>query len=190
MVSHSCEMGPEGVRGGRATGRLGAGRGVRLGRVFLSTYEKQLDGKRRLLIPNDFRTAENGAGSGVFLFPSIEADCLEAGGDRLFAVYAEMIESLPFGSAERSALEWQVMGEQVRLAFDSGGRITLPEALCEEAGLGDTVVIVGLNDRFQIWDKAKWAARRAEQRALAKAGMAQIGALKLQAQMKLAGGGS
>lgn len=158
--------------------------------VFLSTYEKQLDGKRRLLIPNDFRTAENGAAGGVFIFPSIEADCLEAGGDRLFAVYAEMIEALPFGSEERSALEWQVMGEQVRLAYDSGGRITLPEALCAEAGLGDTVVIVGLNDRFQIWSREKWAARRAEQRALAKAGMAQIGALKLAAQMKLAGGGS
>jgi len=56
--------------------------------------------------------------------------------------------------------------------------------------LGDTVVIVGLNDRFQIWSREKWAARRAEQRALAKAGMAQIGALKLAAQMKLAGGGS
>ena len=55
---------------------------------------------------------------------------------------------------------------------------------------GDTVVIVGLNDRFQIWSREKWAARRAEQRALAKAGMAQIGALKLAAQMKLAGGGS
>ena len=118
--------------------------------MFLSTYEKQLDGKRRLLIPNDFRTTENGAAGGVFIFPSIEADCLEAGGDRLFAVYAEMIESLPFGSAERSALEWQVMGEQVRLAYDSGGRITLPEGLCAEAGLEDTVVIVGLNDRFLL----------------------------------------
>lgn len=135
--------------------------------MFLSTYEKQLDGKRRLLIPNDFRTAENGAAGGVFIFPSIEADCLEAGGDRLFAVYAEMIESLPFGSEERSALEWQVMGEQVRLAYDAGGRITLPESLCAEAGLEDTVVIVGLNDRFQIWSREKWAARRAEQRALA-----------------------
>ena len=97
--------------------------------MFLSTYEKQLDGKRRLLIPNDFRTTENGAAGGVFIFPSIEADCLEAGGDRLFAVYAEMIEALPFGSEERSALEWQVMGEQVRLAYDSGGRITLPLSL-------------------------------------------------------------
>lgn len=157
--------------------------------MFRQTYEKQLDGKRRLLIPQDYRTADNGAETGIFIFPSIEADCLEAGGDRLFQVYAEIISQLPFGSEERSALEWQVMGEQTRLAFDSGGRITLPESLCAEAGLGDEVVIVGLNDRFQIWSKEKHAARRAQQRALAKSGLAQIGALKLAAQMKLAGGG-
>nr|WP_248286910.1 division/cell wall cluster transcriptional repressor MraZ [Brevundimonas pishanensis] len=156
--------------------------------VFLSTYEKQLDAKRRLLVPGDFRTAENGAEHGIFLFPSIEADCLEAGGDHLFAVYNEMIQSLPFGSEERSALEWQVMGEQVRLSYDSGGRITLPDYLCAEAELSDSVVIVGLNDRFQIWSKAKWMARRAEQRAVAKASLSQIGKLKLQAQMKLGGG--
>jgi len=158
--------------------------------VFLSTYEKQLDAKRRLLIPGDFRTAANGAEHGIFLFPSIEADCLEAGGDHLFAVYNEVIQSLPFGSEERSALEWQVMGEQVRLSFDSGGRITLPDHLCIEAELSGDVVIVGLNDRFQIWAKEKWLARRAEQRRLAKAGLAQVAKAKLEAQIKLAGGGA
>lgn len=158
--------------------------------VFLSTYEKQLDAKRRLLIPGDFRTAANGAEHGIFLFPSIEADCLEAGGDHLFAVYNEVIQSLPFGSEERSALEWQVMGEQVRLSFDSGGRITLPDHLCIEAELSGDVVIVGLNDRFQIWAKDKWLARRAEQRRLAKAGLAQVAKAKLEAQIKLAGGGA
>ncbi|CAN5216930.1 division/cell wall cluster transcriptional repressor MraZ [soil metagenome] len=157
--------------------------------MFRQTYEKQLDGKRRLLIPQDYRTADNGAETGVFIFPSIEADCLEGGGDRLLATLTDMIQGLPFGSAERSALEWQVMGEQTRLNFDAGGRITLPESLCEEAGFGEDVVIVGLGDRFQIWSKTTHAARRAEQRALAKTSMAQIGAQKLAAQMKLAGGG-
>lgn len=158
--------------------------------MFLSTFEKQLDAKRRLLIPGDFRTAENGAEHGIFLFPSIEADCLEAGGDHLFAVYNEMIQSLPFGSEERSALEWQVMGEQVRLAYDSGGRITLPEHLCVESGLSGDVVIVGLNDRFQIWAKDKYEARRAEQRARARASLSQISKARLDAQTKLAGGGA
>ncbi len=152
--------------------------------MFLSTFEKQLDGKRRLLIPQEFRTPDNGAEHRV-----IEADCLEAGGDHLFAVYVEMIQSLPFGSAQRSALEWQVLGEQNRLAFDGGGRITLPEALVAEAGLGDSVMIVGLGDRFQIWSKDAWAARRAEQRKVAREGLAELGALRLAAQLKTQGGG-
>lgn len=169
----------------RAKGR--AGRSEWDG-VFLSTVEKQLDAKRRLLIPQDFRTSENGAEHAIFVFPSIEADCLEAGGDPLFATYVEMIRSLPFGSEQRSALEWQVLGEQNRLAFDGGGRITLPEALVAEAGLGDSVMIVGLGDRFQIWSKDAWAARRAEQRKVAREGLAELGALRLAAQLKTQGG--
>ena len=62
--------------------------------MFLGTYEKQLDGKRRLLIPQEYRTADNGAEHGVFCFFSITADCLEAGGDRLMAEYVARIEAL------------------------------------------------------------------------------------------------
>ena len=77
--------------------------------VFLSTFEKQLDGKRRLLIPQEFRTADNGAEHGVFCFFSITADCLEAGGDKLMAEYVARIEALPFGSDKRTALEEATM---------------------------------------------------------------------------------
>tara|TARA_R110001606_G_scaffold12306_9_gene53426 strand:- start:86888 stop:87358 length:471 start_codon:yes stop_codon:yes gene_type:complete len=149
--------------------------------VFLSTFEKQLDGKRRLLIPQEFRTAENGAEHGVFCFPSIEADCLEAGGDRLFAEYRGVIEGLPFGDPYRSALEAAIYGEQKALAYDSGGRITLPESLCAEAELSEAVVLYGVGDRFQIWARDKWETHRAEQRRAARAGLAQFGEMRRQA---------
>ena len=48
--------------------------------MFLSTFEKQLDSKRRLVVPQEFRAAVSGPFDGIFCFPSIEADCLEAGG--------------------------------------------------------------------------------------------------------------
>lgn len=150
--------------------------------MFLSTYEKQLDGKRRLLIPQEYRTAENGAEHGVFCFPSIEADCLEAGGDTLFATYRGVIESLPFGDLYRSALEASVYGEQRPLAYDSGGRITLPEYLCDEHGLSDTVVIFGVGDRFQIWNRDRWTAHRAEQRRVAREGRADFGEMRRRLQ--------
>lgn len=136
--------------------------------MFLGTYEKQLDGKRRLLIPQEFRTAANGAEHGVFCFFSITADCLEAGGDRLMAEYVSRIEALPFGSDQRTALEEAFYAGQRPLAYDGGGRITLPDSLCQEAGLGEDVVIVGLGARFQVWDRARWNERRAVSRARAR----------------------
>lgn len=143
--------------------------------MFLGTSEKQLDGKRRLLIPQDFRTADNGAEFGVFCFFSVESDCLEAGGDKLMAEYVAMIEGLPFGDDWRTALEETVYGGQKQLAYDGGGRITLPESLCQDAGLGEDVVIVGLGPRFQIWDRARWNARKDERRELARRAMRERG---------------
>jgi MraZ protein len=143
--------------------------------VFLSTYEKQLDGKRRLLIPQEFRTADNGAEAGVFCFFSVESDCLEAGGDLLMAEYVDIIEGLPFGDDWRTALEETVYAGQKPLGYDGGGRITLPESLCLEAGLAEDVVIVGLGPRFQIWDRARWNARREERRLLARKALRERG---------------
>ena len=51
-----------------------------------------------------------------------------------------------------------------KLAFDTAGRITLPETLCEQFGLTDWVVVVGLGDRFQIWERDAFQAHRAAQR--------------------------
>ena len=151
--------------------------------VFLSTYEKQLDGKRRLLIPQEFRTAENGAEHGVFCFPSIEADCIEGGGKALFDRYCGLIEELDFGDPLRTALETSALGGMAKLSFDTAGRITLPEQLCDQFGLTDWVVLVGLGDRFQIWEREAFQAHRAAQRELARAGLAELRAQQRAAKL-------
>ena len=158
--------------------------------MFLSTFEKQVDAKRRIVVPQDFRALAAGPFDGVFCFPSIEADCLEAGGDKLFAEYRAVIESLPFGDPYRSALEASIFGEQKPLSYDSAGRITLPEHLCAEVDLSDTVVIYGVGERFQIWNKDKWAAHRAEQRRMAREGLKQFGEMRRQAAAVKTGGGA
>ncbi len=156
--------------------------------MFLSTFEKQLDAKRRFVVPQDYRTPATGSAEGVFCFPSIEADCIEAGGDALFGQYQRVIDDLPFGHRLRTALEDAVYGQQRRLSYDTAGRITLPESLCEEFGLTDTVVIVGLRDRFQIWRPDVHRAWRAEQRRVARDGLAELGELKRAANLRSGGG--
>lgn len=142
--------------------------------MFLSTFEKQLDAKRRIVVPQEFRGLVSGPFGGVFCFPSIEADCLEGGSQALFERYAALVEELPFGDPLRSALETVVFGGMNQLAFDSAGRITLPESLCEQFGLEDWVAVVGLRDRFQIWSREAFQAHRERQRQLARDGLASM----------------
>jgi MraZ protein len=142
--------------------------------VFLSTFEKQLDAKRRIVVPVEFRALVSGPFDGVFCFPSITADCLEGGGQALFKQYQALIEELPFGDPLRDALETSVFGGMCKLGFDTAGRITLPDEVCQSFGLTDWVTVVGLGDRFQIWERDAFRAHRAQQRLVAQKGLPEL----------------
>jgi MraZ protein len=138
--------------------------------VFISTYEKQLDAKRRIVAPVEYRTAV-APFDGLFCFPSIEADCIEGGGKALFDGYARLIDEYPFGDPARTALETSIMGGMAQLSFDTAGRVTLPESFCEMFGLTDWVTLVGLGDRFQIWPREAFRERTRLQRDAARSAL-------------------
>ena len=145
--------------------------------MFLSSHEKQLDAKRRLLVPQDFRTAAlaplEGVESfeGLYCFAAINAACLECGGAAFFKTYHDVINEYPKLSPTRKAFEHRFYAAMQRLSFDTAGRITLPEALCERFSLTDRVLITGLGDSFQIWQPEAYRAYEAEQEALVNAAM-------------------
>ncbi|MFT3997416.1 MAG: division/cell wall cluster transcriptional repressor MraZ [Asticcacaulis sp.] len=137
--------------------------------MFLSTHEKQLDAKRRLLVPQDFRAAAlmpfEGVESfdGLYAFALKSLGCIECGGGEFFSHYKKIVDAQPYGSPARRALEARIYGGMVRLSFDTAGRVTLPDALCEPFGLKEGVVLTGLYDRFQIWSPQTYAAHVAQQ---------------------------
>ncbi len=151
--------------------------------MFLSTFEKPLDAKRRIVVPQEFRAAVSGPFDGVFCFPSIEADCIEGGGKALFDRYEALINEFEVGDELRYALEFSVRGGMAQLSFDTAGRVTLPENLCELYGLTDTVVVVGLGERFQIWSREAFQAQRAALAKTARAGLAAHRAQQRQARL-------
>jgi MraZ protein len=154
--------------------------------VFLSTFEKPLDAKRRIVVPQEFRAIVAGPFDGVFCFPSVEADCIEGGGKAFFDRYEGLIEELETGDPLRYALEFTVRGGMAQLSFDTAGRITIPENLCEMFGLTDWVTVVGLGDRFQIWSREAFQAQRAAQRQVAREGLAAMRAAQRQARLTAA----
>ena len=125
--------------------------------MFLSTFEKQLDAKRRIVVPQEFRAAAApaaGGFDGVFCFPSIEADCLEGGGQALFQRYQALMEELPFGDAAALGAGVHRTGRHAPARLrHRGAHRAARKRLCEQFGLTDWVAVVGLGDRFQIWSR-------------------------------------
>ncbi len=168
--------------------------------MFLSTFEKQLDSKRRIVVPQEFRAFAQSVPSaivpasagfdGVYCFPAFEADCLEAGGPALLDRYSKIMTELDFGDPLRLALETSVLGEMRPLSFDTAGRITLPESFCDMLGLSDWVSIVGLGDRFQIWSRDAFQAHRIAQREAAREGLSALRTQQRAPQQTFRGSGS
>ena len=134
---------------------------------FVSTFTNKIDAKGRVSVPAPFRAVlerDGYAGGGIYCYPSLDAPALDAGGQRLADNIDRLLAGLPDYSDERDELSVALYGDVHTLAIDQDGRIVLPEALRAHAGLSTHVAFVGLGQKFQMWDPARFETRRASAR--------------------------
>jgi MraZ protein len=53
-------------------------------------------------------------------------------------------------------LQRLLVGHADDVEMDNAGRILVPPALRQYAGLDHRVVLVGQGNKFELWDEAKW----------------------------------
>jgi MraZ protein len=134
---------------------------------FVSTFINKIDAKGRVSVPAPFRAIlerDGYAGGGIYCYPSLDAPALDAGGQRLAENIDRLLHGLPDYSDERDQLSVALYGDVHTLAIDQDGRIVLPETLRAHAGLATQVAFVGLGQKFQMWEPARFEARRAAAR--------------------------
>jgi MraZ protein len=77
------------------------------------------------------------------------------------------IDAMPKGDERKTFLKRRIGSESVQVALDKAGRICLPDEMAREAGTKDEVVFVGLLDRFEIWNPARYEKVKAADATLA-----------------------
>ena len=87
-------------------------------------------------------------------------DCLFAFTDTQWDAFLEKIGTLPIAKAR--SMERYFVGNSNDAEMDEQGRIKIPAKLREIAGLEKEVTIVGLRERLEIWDTARWNAMNEE----------------------------
>lgn len=136
--------------------------------VFLSTFANKVDKKGRVSVPATFRAAlDQERSSGIILYPSFKLPCIEGCGDERIEQIVESIDALDAFSEEAENLQ-TILADSVRLSVDGDGRIMLPEALAQFAGIGDTAMFVGLGRGFQLWEPSAFESQRQAARGRAR----------------------
>ena len=81
----------------------------------------------------------------LFLYPNNE-----------WKVFEEKLRTLPLTNKNARTFTRFFLGSAVDGGYDKQGRVLISQALRTFAGLDKDVVLVGVLDRVEIWDKAKW----------------------------------
>lgn len=63
---------------------------------------------------------------------------------------------MPTKDAEARRLRRFVFANATIVSYDKQGRVVIPPFLAEYGGLSKDIVIVGLGDHFEMWDKSRW----------------------------------
>ena len=124
---------------------------------YNSCYRHGVDEKRRIQIPAKWRPEKDGVELTMILWPKHQAgNCLRILPPEEMARLMADIDAMPNGDPNKVVLKRFIGSESVQLTLDKGGRICLPEEMSRLAGIKDEAVLVGLLDRFEIWNPARY----------------------------------
>jgi MraZ protein len=120
--------------------------------VLIGEYIHTIDIKKRLAIPAKLRKElgeqailTRGLNNCLFLYPLSQWQKL-----------TDKLSQLSIGQQDTRSFLRLMFSGAAEVETDQLGRILIPDYLKSYAGLGQKVVIVGVHDRLEIWDGARW----------------------------------
>ena len=121
--------------------------------MLIGTFNHQLDQKNRFRIPAKFKSdigdqiiITKGTGKCLFLFSPSDIET---------AVFEKAKNISMFDEVAQRSLRL-LMGSAHEAEVDNQGRMLLPSALKEHAGITKNIVFVGVGNRVEIWAEENW----------------------------------
>lgn len=134
------------------------------------SFAANLDDRKTLLLPRSIRD-QLGNCETVLLSPGSDA-CLWLTNQSHLDRLAERLEHSPAREVDVRIFKRLYFAQTEKIAMSDEGRVTVPDKLAQFAGLHQEVVLVGIDDHFELWDAAKWRQYTQQKSAAARAAMA------------------
>lgn len=120
--------------------------------MLLGEYKHNLDSKGRLAVPAKFREKLS---SGAIITRGLD-NCLFVFANKEWEALAQKLMALPLSQSNSRAFVRLMLAGASDVQPDAQGRILIPDYLRVYAGLKKEIVVAGLYNRVEIWDKDSW----------------------------------
>lgn len=120
--------------------------------MFMGEYHHTIDDKSRLVLPSKFRT---GLGNKFIITRGFEK-CLYVYSIAEWNEIEKKLKTLPFTKKDARTVIRTFFSGATECEFDRQGRTCITSPLVRYAGLTKDCVVIGVNDRIEIWDKNEW----------------------------------
>jgi MraZ protein len=120
--------------------------------MFMGEYSHTVDPKGRLIIPAKLR---EGLGDSFVITKGLDG-CLFIYTNAEWKNIEEKFREIPLTTKDARKFSRFFFAGACQAELDKQGRANIPQTLREFAGLEKDVVLVGVLDRVEIWDKDRW----------------------------------
>jgi MraZ protein len=126
--------------------------------MFIGEYQYKVDEKGRVPLPPKFRQQLK---EGVVLAKGMGEKCIAVYPIREWKRLADKLAEKTVTPASLRKLNRAIFGSAFSASFDGQGRTKLPDPLRAYAGIADTAIVVGANNRVELWSEEGWKAEQA-----------------------------
>ncbi|MCI8671725.1 MAG: division/cell wall cluster transcriptional repressor MraZ [Bacilli bacterium] len=120
--------------------------------MFMGEHRHSIDDKNRLVIPSSYRDS---LGSSFIITRGLEK-CLYIYTESEWQKIVDKLASLPFTKKDARTFIRSFFSAAANCTLDKQGRINITPNQALYAGLNKECVIIGANDRVEIWSKENW----------------------------------
>jgi len=125
--------------------------------MLIGEHRHTIDDKRRIALPAKFRRA---LGKKLVITRGLDS-CLFVFSHTQWQKIVEKLNRLSVGQADSRAFGRYLFAGAAELEVDQLGRILVPSELAAHAKLSGRTVLIGVNDRCEIWNESMWDTYRA-----------------------------
>ena len=127
--------------------------------AFSGKYYYTVDPKGRVIIPSPFREIIfTNYNTKLFVANDLFDKCLHIYPQEEWAKLEEKVRNLSQVLEEVKRFKRRVIASAIEVELDKQGRILIPAAHREDAGINSDIVIVGQIEKIELWDRKEWDA--------------------------------